>query len=281
MDSFLRQLGASLQDWWEALDLFERAPRLLLALLILLIGWYLARVLGGLARRGLRRRAADPEISLLIARLVHWGLLVLVVLMAAQEIGLDISAFLAGLGILGFTLGFALQDASKNFIAGILLLLQQPFELGDTIEIGGFTGTVLEINLRDTEIRTVDGLRARIPNGDVFTSPVLNYTGALHRRLQISFGVAYSSSLAEIQDAVLEALKTVPGVLEEPAIDFRFEAFGDTGIRANILYWYNEAETSYSRALDGGIQAIQKALRELNVEIPLAPQALSTRPPIE
>ncbi|MQC26813.1 MAG: hypothetical protein DWG76_05110 [Chloroflexi bacterium] len=276
MDKIFAELAQSLQSWWLKLQLAQKAPELLIALLIVIVGFYLARVVGAVVRRGLRHRKADEEISVLVSRLVHWGIIILVTLVAAQKVGLDISAFLAGLGILGFTVGFALQDVSKNFLAGMLILLQQPFSLGDMIEVAGFKGTVLEINLRDTEMRTVDGLRVRIPNADVFTSPIVNYTNLSSRRITISFGVAYTSDLARIREAAVQAIERIPGVLTNPIIDFRFETFGDTAIQASVFYWCDMRQTTYSQALDAGIRAIQGALQSNNVEIPLAPHEIAS-----
>lgn len=271
MQDFFAELGRAFGNWWLELELSEKAPQLLISLIIAIFGIYLARLVKALVQRGFQRRKSDPEIAVLLSRIVQWGIISIAVLVAAQQVGLDITTFLAGLGILGFTVGFALQDVSKNFVAGMLLLLQQPFELGDTVEVAGFTGTVIDINLRDTEMRTADGLRVRIPNGDVFTSPILNYTGVRQRRIQISFGVSFDSDLAAVQRATLETLSAVPGVLGDPEIDFRFESFGEILIKASVYYWYSEKQTTYSKALHAGITAVQKALKAVGAEIPLAP----------
>lgn len=279
MNQFFENLSQAFAEWW--LTLGEKAPQILFAIFILILGLYLARLVKGLVQSGLRYRKADPEISVVMARIVQWTIIVLGALIAAQQAGLEITAFLAGLGILGFTVGFALQDVSKNFVAGMLILIQQPFELGDTIKVAGFTGTILEISLRDTEMRTVDGLRVRIPNGDVFTSPILNYTGVQQRRLQLNFGVAYDSDLEQVRRVALEALHSVPGVLDNPPIDFRFEAFGDYAILLNILYWYDENQTGYSEALDAGIRLIKKAFDEAGIEIPVPYQKIKLSHPVE
>ena len=263
----MQDFFTGIEQWWANLSIAEQAPQILMATLIVVLGLVLARFLKGLAQRGLRYRKTDPELSLVLARLVQWTVIVGAILVSADQVGIDITAFLTGLGILGFTLGFALQDVSKNFVAGLLILLQQPFELGDTIEVSGFTGTVLDINLRDTEMRTVDGLRVRIPNGDVFTSPILNYTNVANRRLQLTFGVAYGSDLETVRQASIQALQGVPGVLEDPPIDFRFEALNAYAIQVLIYYWYSETETGYSAALDGGGTALNAAFQQSGIEI--------------
>jgi len=265
--------------WFQnALDqLSGNAGTILVAILLLLSGFYFARVVQSIVLRGLRYRKTDPELALLLGRIVQWAIIVGVLLFSAQQVGVDITAILTGLGILGFTLGFALQDVSKNFIAGLLLLLQQPFELGDTIQVSGFTGTIIDINLRDTEIRTTDGLRVRIPNGEIFTQPVLNFTGAKKRRLQIVVGVSYETDLEKTKNIALKAIQGIPGVLADPDIDLRFESFGDFAIQMSIFYWFDAEKTGYSQALDAGIMGIKSAFEKNGIIIPVPIQEMKIR----
>lgn len=246
----------------------ENAGVILTAFLFILVGLYIARLISRLIVRGLRYRKVDAEPTLLLSRIVQWAIIVGVILFSAQQVGVNVTAILAGLGILGFTLGFALQDVSKNFIAGLLLLLQQPFKLGDTIQVSGFSGTIIDINLRDTEIRTMDGLRVRIPNGEIFTQPVLNYTGVKQRRLHIKLGVAYDTDLERAHQNALEAIRAIRGVLEDPEVVVHFESFGDFAIQMSIFYWYDESQTSYPVALDAGIRGIKSAFEAAGITIP-------------
>ncbi|MEX2143840.1 MAG: mechanosensitive ion channel family protein [Anaerolineales bacterium] len=270
----MSELIENISLWFQGVldQISENAGPILSVFLLILIGFYIARLISGLVRRGLRFRKVGAELTLLLSRLTQWAIIFSILLFSAQQVGVDVTAILTGLGILGFTLGFALQDVSKNFIAGLLLLLQQPFELGDTIQVSGFTGTIIDINLRDTEIRTVDGLRVRIPNGEVFTQPVLNFTGLRQRRLQIKVGVAYDTDLEAAHQAALDTIRAIPGVLEDPAINVHYEAFGDFAIQMNILYWYDEGQTSYPTALDAGIRGIKTAFEDAGIVIPFPVQ---------
>lgn len=247
----------------------EKVGLFLTALFIILLGIYVSNFAKSVLLRGLRYRKADPETSLFVGRILQWIVIGGAILFSADQVGIDITAILTGLGILGFTLGFALQDVSKNFIAGLLILLQQPFNLGDTIEVSGFTGTILDINLRDTLLETADGLRVRIPNGEIFTQPVLNYTGVAKRRLQIQLSVSYDTNLIATRKLVHETLAAIPGVVNEPAMDVRFDTFGDTGITMNAFYWYDTKQTNYSEALNAGIVSIKEALDNAGVVIPV------------
>lgn len=266
----MSDLFENISIWFQSVmnQISQNAGLILVASAAFLMGLYMARLAASLVQRGLRFRKIDPELTLLLGRIVQWTIILGVILFSAQQIGVDVTAILAGLGILGFTLGFALQDVSKNFIAGLLILLQQPFELGDTIQVSGFTGTILDINLRDTELRTVEGLRVRIPNGEIFTQPVLNFTGVKNRRLQIQVGVAYNTDLEKARQVALETIRSIPGVLEDPGIDLRFESFGDYAIQMNIFYWFDADKTDYSQALDGGIRGLKAAFEKASIKIP-------------
>ena len=255
----------------------RQAPVILLALLAFIAGIYFARMAKALVHRGLGLRRADPELSLLLGRIVQWGIIIFALLFATQQIGVDITAFLTGLGILGFTLGFALQDISKNFVSGILMLLQKPFSLGDTIEVSGFNGKVLDITLRDTVLLTGEGLRVRIPNGDIFTKPIVNFSRLRRRRIEITLGVDYGSDLDEVRQVALETIKNIPGVLSDPAVDIVFESFGEHAIRLRIFYWYDESKTSHPRALDAGISSLKAAFDRARIKIPVPYRELRLR----
>ena len=131
-------------------NFLEFLPDLIVSLVIFFISLYLAGYLTRLISRTLERRKTDPEIRILVGQISRWAIIILGLILALQQDGFDLSAFLAGLGIIGFTIGFALQDVSKNFVSGLLLLLQQQFDVGDVIEVSGYTGTVANVDLRAT-----------------------------------------------------------------------------------------------------------------------------------
>jgi len=270
MQAVWQNILETLQSWWGGF--VENLPNYLAGLLILLVSIYLARLISSLASRGLKRRKTDPEIALLLTRLVRWGLIALGVILALQQAGQDVTALLTGLGILGFTVGFALQDVSKNFIAGILLLIQQPFELGDAIQVADYGGTVMSINLRDTELLSFDGLRVRIPNADIFTNAITNYTRTKHRRLAIKVGVACNSDLKQVNQVALEAISAIPGVMDDPAPAVVFEEFGDFSINLTIYYWLDLEATSYWDGQSSGLTEINAAFESAGIEIPYPTQ---------
>jgi small conductance mechanosensitive channel len=153
-------------------------PRAIVAAVVMALSFFLAGVVSRLVSEALSRRGVNREFTQFFCELSRWSIIILGVIVALQQVNFDVTAFLTGLGIVGFTIGFALQDVSKNFVAGLLLLLQQPFAVGETIQVAGFTGKVAAISMRATELETPEGQTVLIPNTTVFTSPIIkNLTG--------------------------------------------------------------------------------------------------------
>jgi len=217
---------------------------------------------------GLLSLLPDLIIALLIFIVSLWSVIVLGIVAALQQVGFNLTAFLTGLGILGFTVGFALQDVSKNFIAGLLLLLEQPFDIGDTIEVGKHLGTVANVEIRATEIYTVDGQNVIIPNAEVFTSPIKNYSRYTKRRFDLSVGVAYDSDLELVRETALGVINTIPGVLSEPAPRVVFNNLGASTIDFTVYYWVDLKIGDYFGSIDRSITGIKTAFEEMKIEMP-------------
>jgi small-conductance mechanosensitive channel len=148
-------------------------PRIIAAIVVLVLSLVIAGVSSRLLRKALERRKFSREFTQFICELTKWTIVCVGIVVSLQQVNFDVTAFLTGVGILGFTVGFALQDVSKNFVAGLLLLLQQPFVIGETIQVTGYTGEVTAITMRATEIKMDDGQLVMIPNATVFTSPIV------------------------------------------------------------------------------------------------------------
>ncbi|HAE59503.1 MAG TPA: hypothetical protein DCG54_08350 [Anaerolineae bacterium] len=249
------------------LRLLDFLPRLGLALVIFIASLYFSKLLSGLVRRALQKRSLMPNAANLIVDMTRWGILTLGTVMAFQQF-VDVTAFLAGLGIIGFTVGFALQDVMKNFASGIILLVQQPFRVGDSVEVGDYEGTVQAIDLRSTEIKTFDGRIAILPNADVLNHAIVNYTRSLQRRVEVIVGVAYGTDLKLARDTALDAIRAVPGYIEEPASQVVFKDFGDFSVDMSVFVWIDTAQTGPLKARDAAIEIIKAAFDANKIDIP-------------
>ena len=243
-------------------------PRMLAAMVLFVITLYLAAWISKLIKRILEKRRTDPGITLLVYHVTRWTIVILGTISALRQVNFEVTAFLAGLGILGFTVGFALQDISQNVIAGFLLLIQKPFELGDLIQIDEFTGTVQSVDLRSTELRTRDGHNVLIPNAYVFTKPITNYSRQATWRISLPIGVAYNSDLELVQRVTLQAVQVLPDVLDDPAPMLFFHTFNDFSIDFTLYYWIDGRITSPFTSTHPAIIAIQKAYAQAGIEIP-------------
>lgn len=266
MDAILENLAKVLQTWWQSF--VDNLPSLVASLVIFIFSIFLARLLAKAVRRVMRRRKEDIELTVLITRLVRWTVIGLGIILALDQAGQDVTALLTGLGILGFTVGFALQDISANLVSGILLLFEQPFEINDAIQVAGYAGTVKAINLRATEMLTWEGLLVLIPNKDVFTNTITNYSRISQRRIGLSVGVGYDSDLKEVERIAIEAVKGVAGVKEDPAPSFTVDSFGDSAINTTVYYWYNTADINYIDLVNAGAVALKTSYDKAGIDMP-------------
>ncbi|MFZ5858256.1 MAG: mechanosensitive ion channel family protein [Chloroflexota bacterium] len=248
-------------------------PNILTALVILAISLYFANLLARLLKRALEKRNLATGTAHLLAQIVRWTIIVIGVIAALQRF-FDVTAFLAGLGILGFTVGFALQEVMKNFAAGIVLLVQQPFQVGDVIGVAGYDGEVLAIDLRSTEMRTLDGRLALLPNADVMTNTIVNYTRSDRRRVDLSVGVAYGSDPELVRGLVLEAVRGVEGFVAEPAPMAAFHTFNKSSLDLTAYFWIDAKLTNPFAAKDSAFTKVSEAFARRNVEIPFPIQTV-------
>jgi small conductance mechanosensitive channel len=226
----------------------------------------------------MQRLNSPVNVTDLLAQLARWTVIIIGLITALQRF-FDVTAFLAGLGIIGFTVGFALQDVMKNFAAGIILLVQRPFSGGDVIGVTGFDGTVLEINLRTTELKALDGRFVTMPNAEVLSHPIINYTRADRRRVDLTVGVTYDSDTELVRRVVLGAVQNVPGFVKEPEPLVGFSNFRDLAMELNASFWIDVGSTSPPAAKDSALSMIKAAFDDEGISIPLLAQPQRVSPP--
>lgn len=248
-------------------DFLSFLPDLVTALIIFVGSVYVAGVLAKVLKRTLEKRDTDSAFILLLLKVARYTLIGLGTFTALQQIGFNLSAFLTGLGILGFTLGFALQDVSKNFASGLLLLLEQPFDKGDMIRVAGQFGVVAETDLRTTELHTYDGQNVTIPNGEVFNSPIRNYSRYPQRRMRITVKVVYGSDLDLVRKTAVDVAALIQGAAIKPAPFVVFNELGDFGVQLNLYCWIDMKLTNYLAALDALVVGVDTAFRKEGIQV--------------
>lgn len=267
-----------MQEYFSTLaeDIVGSIPNVLTAILIVVISIYAGSGLSRLLKRVLKKQDAEPGVSHLLSQILKWTIISLGIIVALQRF-FDVTAFLAGLGILGFTIGFALQNIMQNFVSGIILLVQQPFKVGHVVGIAGYDGTVLKIGLRTTEMKTLDGRIVFLPNGDVLAQPIVNYTRADLRRVELPIGVAYDSDTEVIRAIILDELKNVKGYVQTPEPLVVFHTFGASSIDLTVYFWDDTSVASPPAAKDEALTRIHQAFKKSNIEVPYPVQVVRTQ----
>ncbi len=242
-------------------------PNILSALLILVVSYYAGVFLSRLLQRVLQRQNAETGVIHLLTKTLKWTIIILGFITALQKF-FNVTAFLTGLGIVGFTIGFALQNIMQNFVSGVILLVQQPFKVGHVVGIAGHDGTVLKIGLRTTEMKTLDGRIVFLPNADVLSQPIINYTRADLRRVELPIGVAYNSNPEIVRTTILNELKHVKGYVDAPEPLVLFHTFGASSIDLTVFFWEDTAIASPVAAKDDALTRIKTAFEKKKIEIP-------------
>ena len=229
--------------WRESI--LKNIPNMVQALIVLAIALFIDERAQAAVERLVGLRNGRRELARLLGRIARIGVLVLAalyILSVFKQTEL-VTSFIAGLGIAGLVIAFALQDITKNFAAGILLLLLRPFQLDDRIRVKDFEGVVTDISLRATTLRTSDGEEVLVPNADVYSSPIVNLTRYTRRRFHVPLSVPAALPIEPIRQHLEAALREIPGLEPEPAPQVVITTISGDTVTLDAQYWL-PAQTS-------------------------------------
>ncbi|MGB5811389.1 MAG: mechanosensitive ion channel [Polyangiales bacterium] len=248
-------------------------PNLMVAILVIVVFWFIARLTASATNRTLKRAHTHEAARGLISRFVRIGVLVAGVVVALGVLNLDkaLASILAGAGILGLALGFAFQDLAGNLISGIGLAVNQkwPFKIGDIVETNDIFGTVDKIHLRTSIIKTLDGKVVVIPNKTIYQNAVINHTSSGHRRVDVVCGVSYGDDLNTVRKVATEALNGLSERDISRDVEVYFEAFGDSSINFVGRFWIEyERHPDFLSAKSNAIVALKEAFDGNDIMIP-------------
>jgi small conductance mechanosensitive channel len=237
-------------------------PNLAVAVLVLLFFWTAARLSRSVVRKLVGRFTQNGDVSWLLGAVIYLAEVAAGVFIALGVLHLDktVTSLLTGVGILGLTLGFALQDVTANLMAGLLIELRHPFRVNDVIETNSFFGRVRKITLRDTEIAQLDGQVVLVPNKEVFDKPVINHSASPRRRVDIEVNVSSRDNLDEVLAVARDALSGVPGRDPDQEIELFFKSLGDATLTLMMRFWIDCAdELDFLRARSTAIHRVKQA----------------------
>lgn len=216
--------------------------RLLAALLIFLIGWWLARRASNAVRGVTMRGGADPLLGNFLRNIVFAVLITLVVVGVLDRVGVPTTSLLAALGAAGLAIGLALQGSLSNLAAGVLLMVVRPFRVGEYVEVAGVAGKVQMVSLMQTILHSPDNRQITVPNGKILGDSIINYSALQNRRLDLVIGIGYSDDIGKAIGIAEAALAADKRVLEDPAAVVAVLELGDSSVNLAIRPWVAVAD---------------------------------------
>lgn len=246
-------------------------------LFVLFAGYALASLVTFALRKFLLPRLAlQRGLPFAISKVTHYVLLVVVLLTALTNAGMELNKFTVITGAFGVGVGFGLQNIVNNFVCGLILLFERPIRVGDTIEIGGLVGRVRRIGARSSTIHTFQDAEVIVPNTDLVVKEVINWTlSSLRRRVDIPVGVAYGTDPERVLSLLIDLVAAQPGVIHNPKPEAFFLGFGESALNFEVRFWtYQEAW--FQLKSDVAVRLVQ-ALRDANIEVPFPQRDLHIR----
>lgn len=248
-------------------------PNIITAILTLIIGLFLIRLLLKIIRKRFERRNVDLSLRGFLMSIIQFILYTLLFLSIASNLGFKTTAILGALSGLVLAAGLALQGSLSNFAGGVLILLFRPFEIGDFIENNsGTSGTVDKIDLLYTSLTNSDGIKVFSPNGPLANSVILNYTKITNRKFEYVIGISYEDNIKTAQQVILNVLKSDSRVVDNPAPEVFVKELADSSVNLTVRGWANKADYW---AVRNQLQAtIKEALDNAGIQIPYPQQEM-------
>ncbi|WP_442482796.1 mechanosensitive ion channel family protein [Aeoliella sp. SH292] len=240
--------------------------RVALLFVLLTLAWTLAGWASGFVKTSLRKLRFDETLTLFLAKLTWWGIILLAALACLSRFGVETASFAAILGATGFAIGLAFQGTLSNFAAGAMLLVFRPYKVGDIVNVAGFLGKVDEIELFTTTIDTFDNRRIIVPNSSIFGAVIENVTYHKKRRVDVEVGVSYAADIDETRRVLTEAANATEGAYTEPEPAIVLMALGASSVDWSVRVW---APTSdFGDVKQALIRSVKMHLDAAGLEIP-------------
>lgn len=236
------------------------------ALVLFVVGWLVIRLVDFAIRKGLARSNRRGLLINFVASSVTKACWAVLLVMVLGRLGVNVAPLVAGLGVTGFVLGFAFQESLGNLASGLMIALNEPFKVGDFVEIAGLQGSVVEMNIMATTLTTGDNKKIVVPNKSVWGGPIVNYSAMATRRVDVQVGIAYGEDIGRALDVIRETVLSVPGVLKTPAPTIAVGALAESQVTINVRPWAKNAD--YWSVYFETLKAVKDELGRAGIEIP-------------
>ena len=250
-------------------SIFGRLPFLLAAAIVLVLFWLLSKVVRYAFMTATRKAPIDTRLRLLISRLIVVAVYVVGVFVALTVVipSFDLGSLIAGLGFTSFVIGFATKDILNNFLSGILILWQRPFEIGDYLFVGKDQGKVEYIGVRATSLRKDDGELVLIPNGDMYSSALTIRGASAKRRMTLKFSLGYDVEVERAKQTALDAMIETDGVVRDPKPNVYVTDLAPEGVLVTANFWLDIDQSRPLAVFDRAAISIMRSLHDANIEL--------------
>ncbi len=221
---------------------------ILLAITIVLIGRVVVRWLMKMARKLMVRSNIDPILINFISTIANVVLLIFVIIAALDQLGVNTTSMIAVLGAAGLAVGLALKDSLQNFAAGVMLIINRPFRLGDFVEVAGIMGIVEKISIFSTIMHTTDNREVIVPNGQIYADTITNYSARDTRRVDLVFGISYDSDLLKAKQILTDIVTAHPLVMKDPEPIIRVSELADNSVNFIVWPWVKSVDFGIAKA---------------------------------
>lgn len=248
-------------------DLGPVALNAIKALAVLVVGWFIAQVVSRFVRKQVNAQPSiDNTIGNFIAGIIRWAILIVVLVAVLGLFGIEATSIVAVLGAATLAIGLALQGTLSNVAAGFMLIVFRIYRLGQYVEVGGVSGTVVDLNLFFTELRTPDNVQIVVPNGQAWGAVVTNYSHHEQRRCDLLFGIDYGDDADKAMDIILDMAKSDDRVLADPEPWVRVTNLGDSSVDLTARLWCKAED--YWELKFALTKAVKEAFDKNGISIP-------------
>ncbi|MFA7257257.1 MAG: mechanosensitive ion channel domain-containing protein [Kiritimatiellales bacterium] len=264
----VQQMFTTTPEWLTTAEemLTKFGFKIVAAILIFVIGRWIAKVLQGWLEKGMLKARVDPVLVTFTTNLAYAALIIFIVLAALGQLGVQTTSFIAVLGAAGLAVGLALQGSLANFAAGVLMIIFRPFKLDDYIEGGGTAGVIKAIHIFTTTLVTLDNKRVIVPNSKMMGDNIINYSAEGTRRLDLTASISYGDSIDTAKAALMDEVSKDPRVLKDPVPFIGVLAMNDSSIDLAVRPWVKVVD--YWDAFFALNEAIKKRIEAEGLTIP-------------
>ena len=251
------------------------APKILIALIILWVGLKIIKALSGSADKLMSSRGIDPTLRPFLNNLLSWTLKFALFILVADQVGIDTMSFMALFGAAGLAVGLALQGTLSNFASGVMLLIFRPFKVGDFIDGAGHMGTVEEIGIFVTALRSPENRLIIIPNSAIGSGSLTNFSNASKVQVRLAVGIAYDANIKQAREVILGALASDSRIIANEDKEVLVSELADSSVNLSVRFWCDPSE--YWPVFFDNLEGVKTALDDANIEIPFPQRVVHTK----